>query len=341
MIRRTIAVTTKSTDPYRNLAVEEWLTFHTAEDEIILYLWQNDRTVVVGKNQNAWEECDLPALRADGGHPARRLSGGGAVYHDLGNLNFTFSAREGSYDAARQTRVLAAALSSLGIEAAVSGRNDLTANGAKCSGNAFFRSGTFRFHHGTLLVDTNLADMSRYLTPDRKKLSSRGISSVKSRVVNLAGLSPAVTCESLGRALIASFGREYGIAPEVMSADEPGGPIDLPEEEILSLREKYASPDWILSPPRSFRWLSEIRRLPFGLARLGLAVEKPEDGRSVSRISEAVLYTDALDTEISDRTADVLKGLPFREQAVRDALIRANLGEVCALLETFPENDTE
>ena len=141
-------------DPYFNLAMEKWLCDHL-DGRRILYLWQNEHTVVIGKNQNPLKECRLAALKQDGGLLARRCSGGGAVYHDLGNLNFTMLVPNDQFDLHRQCSVLLQAVRQFGVDAQFSGRNDLTAQGRKFSGNAFYHGPHGSFHHGTLLVDTD------------------------------------------------------------------------------------------------------------------------------------------------------------------------------------------
>ena len=142
MINRLSYFISSSTNPYLNLAVEEYLLETVKPNQLILYLWQNERTVVIGKNQNAWKECRFQELEADGGHLARRLSGGGAVFHDLGNLNFTFLIPSSDYDLSKQMSVILEAVRSLGIDAQKSGRNDVTVDGKKFSGNAFCQKET-------------------------------------------------------------------------------------------------------------------------------------------------------------------------------------------------------
>ena len=141
MIRQLLTYRDGCTDPHRNLATEAYLTETVPEDTCILYLWQNRHTVVIGRNQNAWRECRPTLLEQEGGVLARRLSGGGAVYHDMGNLNFTFSLPTADYDLRRQQEVLVAACRRLGIPAECSGRNDILTGGRKFSGNSFYHTG--------------------------------------------------------------------------------------------------------------------------------------------------------------------------------------------------------
>ena len=115
-------------NPYLNLAVETYLTDHQEEGVVTMYLWKNERTVVIGLNQNPFSECDVKRLNEEGGHLMRRRTGGGAVYHDLGNLNFSFIADKHDYDVRKQQAVIQEALKSFGLEAEISGRNDLTSS---------------------------------------------------------------------------------------------------------------------------------------------------------------------------------------------------------------------
>ncbi|MBE6581946.1 MAG: lipoate--protein ligase [Ruminococcaceae bacterium] len=182
-----------STDPFYNLALEEWLMKNCDEDVIVL--WQNSPTVVIGRYQNAYAEVNIPYAEKNGISVVRRMSGGGAVYHDSGNLNFTFIVNDdgNGIDFARFLAPIKEALASLGIETEISGRNDLLMGGKKISGSAQCRKYGKVLHHGTLLVDVDADVLSSVLNVNAEKLTSKGISSVRSRVTNIKDVYPDVT----------------------------------------------------------------------------------------------------------------------------------------------------
>lgn len=198
-----------SYDAFANLAAERKLLERPVAD-VTLMLWRNSPVVVVSAQQDAQCECRLEEAAARGVQIARRASGGGAVYHDLGNLNFSFICRCGHYDEDRQLGVVADALRKFGIVAEATGRNDLGAGGLKFSGSAYYHLHGVGCHHGTLMVDCDIATMEALLTPGADKLARHGAVSVKSRVVNLVQLNPAIAMQSLIDELQASFHEEYG-----------------------------------------------------------------------------------------------------------------------------------
>ena len=248
MIRRIFLCRATGTDPHENLALEQYLLEHVEPESCILYLWQNRHTVVLGRNQNAWQECRCAQLEADGGFLARRLSGGGAVFHDLGNLNFTFLVPTQDYDLERQLSVVAQACLGLGLSVERSGRNDVLCQGRKFSGNAFYSHQGKSYHHGTLLVDVDLEAMGRYLSPSPAKLQAKGVASVRSRVVNLKQLCPQLTVEEMGRQMELAFGQVYGLPVEIMD------PRQLDAQAIQALTEHNRSWSWLYG-----------RKLPFTL----------------------------------------------------------------------------
>ena len=225
-------------DPYRNLAIEEQL-LKLCGNGPILYLWQNERTVVVGRNQEPRRECRTALLEAEGGHLARRLSGGGAVYHDLGDLNFSFLARREEYDVPRQLSVICCAMESMGLSAVPSGRNDLEIDGRKFSGNAFYEQGDRCCHHGTVMVDVDRKAMARYLTVPEKKLLSKGVDSVQARVVNLRELCPDATVKKVKAALLAAFEHIYGDEPQRLDLSA------LDEQKLASGEARFRDRTWV------------------------------------------------------------------------------------------------
>lgn len=301
MITRTRIYETNGTDPDANLALEEYLLFHTEAGECILYLWQNQHTVVIGKNQNCWKECDVTRLNEEGGHLARRLSGGGAVYHDLGNLNFTFLVRKEDYDLDRQLRVIEKAVESFGIPVEKSGRNDLLAAGRKFSGNAYYTSGDFCYHHGTLLVDVDTQKLGRYLTVSRAKLEAKGVDSVRSRVGNLKELCPGMTIFTLKKAMKKAFLEVY--PEENINASE----AENASAELEKLHQKYASWDW-----KYGRRLTFTNQFSGRFAWGGVDLELQVDS---GIIKNAAFYTDALNTELSGFAKEI-EGCPYEAECL-------------------------
>ncbi len=306
MIHRCRYVITSQTDPYQNLALEEHLLSTVAPGEIILYLWQNRHTVVIGRNQNAWKEVRVPDLKKDFGHLVRRLSGGGAVYHDLGNLNFTFLVGQDDYDVARQTEVILQAVRSFNIQAERTGRNDITVDGRKFSGNAFYKSGGNAYHHGTLLVSVDMDNLARYLNVPQQKLESKGVASVRARVVNLAELCPSLTMDALKEALVKALGDVYGAQPQVLP------PERINEATVAAGREKFAAWDWIFGRPIPFTWEGEAR-FPWGGIQLQFSVE-------AGRVKECAVYSDALDETLIQSLPGLLRGCAFNGLALAQAV---------------------
>jgi lipoate-protein ligase A len=235
-----LIVTGSSVDPYLNLAIEETL-LKTSCGRRILYLWQNENTVVIGRHQDAQAECDLLKMKEDGVTLAKRISGGGAVYHDLGNLNFTFIAPRGLLSVDENFSIISEAVKAFGIDTCRTGNNDLgvASTGAKFSGSAFYQSGPDEdspcFHHGTILCSCDIDKMVRYLTPPAAKLERHGVKSVKARVCNL-GLEIGAVRESV----IKAFEKRYG---EADRAGEEAADTAMAEEA----RERLSSQEWLFS----------------------------------------------------------------------------------------------
>jgi len=178
-----------SNDPHFNLAFEENIFHSIQNNDSCFLLWQNDNAVIVGKNQNTIEEINQDFVRKHNISVVRRMSGGGAVYHDLGNINYTFITEQAdmeNFDFRFFTRPIILALQKLSVEVEFNSRNDLTIAGKKFSGNAQYIANNRILHHGTLLYDSNLDIMGDILNVRDEKISSKGIKSVRSRVTNIS-----------------------------------------------------------------------------------------------------------------------------------------------------------
>ena len=284
-----------------NLAREAVLTSCAAPGELILFLWQNEKTVVIGKNQNAWKECRFESLNRDGGALVRRMSGGGAVFHDLGNLNVSFCVSKQEEDIPRQTRVILNALGSLGVQASQSGRNDLEIEGKKFSGHASYQLGANCCHHATLMLQVDQEALEKYLRVSPLKLRSRGVDSVRSRVVNLTDRFPALTLPALKAAIIQAFNQEYGLFSETFPWKERM--TEEIQDQLTAFRESFSSWEWTFGRRIPFD-MEEQARFSWGEADLRLHV----DG---GRIRACKCYTDAMDPLWTEKMEEALRGIRF------------------------------
>lgn len=304
-------------DPFENLALEEALLEQVGEDEICLYLWQNEKTVVIGRNQNPWKECRTEMLENAGGKLARRLSGGGAVFHDAGNLNFTFVVGKKYYDLNKQLQVIVEGLKLLGIEAEFSGRNDLLVNGKKFSGNAYYFGKTMAYHHGTLMFDVDLDHLMTYLQVSPLKMQAKGIDSVRSRVTNLKEENPEVTLTVLKDALKTAFLQVYG--------QENLENAEIPESRKAEIEAKYASWEWRFGETPKFDIVLE-KKFPWGLVDFNIQLKS-------GAIKKAVFFSDAMDVGFVRSCSTAMNGLSFDKETICNQL--AGLEAEDALQETM------
>lgn len=312
-MERNFIYTSETGDGYRNLATDEWFLDHVGKNDLILYFYQNENAVIIGKNQNPWVECDSEAMKRDGVQLVRRVSGGGAVYHDMGNLNFSFIAGEERYDLDRQMNLVVMALRELGISASLSGRNDLVCEGRKVSGNAFAHRKMRHLHHGTLLIDTDLERLSQYLTVDPKKIRSKGIDSVRSRVCNLKEFRSDLTVKEMTKALTRAFENCFGYWAEWQFSKTE-------REEIDALAAKHASDRWRLGQTPKFD-LEWRERFSWGGFQLCLSFEQ-------GKIIGVNAYSDAMETQLCEEAERLLTGVDYTEEAVKTALLSSAFSQL-------------
>lgn len=299
-----------SVDPRFNLALEQYVFDVLPRDRDYFMLWRNDNAIIVGKHQNTAAEVNAAYVREHGIEVVRRLSGGGAVYHDLGNLNFTFvvDATEGAgVDLRLFCAPVATALNRMGVPARVNGRNDITVNGMKFSGNAQYVKEGRVMHHGTILFDSDLSVVGQTLQVSAEKLSSKGVDSVRSRVTNLKPFFPeGVTLADLKRQLVSAMFEETAMVRYDFTPDDI--------QAVEALRDsRYATWDWNwgTSPAASLR---KCRRFEgCGTVEVFLDVDK-------GRITGLSFRGDYFGAEDAEGLAARLIGLPLEESALRAAL---------------------
>ena len=248
-----------STDPYFNMALDEFCLENIVMEEPYFYLWRNRPSVIIGLNQNAWSEVNLDYLRDNGITLARRVTGGGAVYHDLQNLNYTI------VGLSLTPQPIIDALLRLGVPAELSGRNDIFVEGRKVSGYARRVSGCQEIIHGTLMYDVDLETLTHVLDTPESKLQAKGIGSVRSRVANLKEYLPGVpTLNSLQTTL-----------QEILAGGD--GEIKLTECQLSEVRrmaeEKFATWDFIYGRSRQTGFVRKAK-LPCGTVEADISLDR-------------------------------------------------------------------
>ena len=314
----------RTTDPAFNLAMEQYVFDSLPRDRSYWMLWQNDNAIIIGKHQNTLSEINESFVREHGIRVVRRLSGGGAVYHDMGNLNFTVitdAGEDNSLDFRLFCEPVIGALASLGVTAELNGRNDITVGGQKFSGNAqYLRDGRV-MHHGTILFDSDLSVVAQALQVDPEKIQSKGIASVRSRVTNVRPHLPQdCTLDEFRRALLRHI-----------LASTPGEAYPLTEEDLAAVerlrRQRYATWEWNYgySPECT---VHRHRRVS-GCGRIDVYLTV-RDGS----ISDASFRGDFFSAEEPEGLAQRLIGCRPTAEALRTALAGADVSRYFSGLDT-------
>ena len=287
-------------NPYLNLAVESNLLDNFLPNTVSLFLWKNKQTVVIGTNQNPYSECDTESLLNEGGFLARRRTGGGAVYHDLGNLNFSFVADKNIYDVKRQMQVIQKALLDFNLETEVSGRNDITYQGRKFSGNAFAKTKNQGLHHGTILIKTDSERLQKYLKVKPAKLHKHGVKSVASRVINLSEVAD-ITSENIIPHLIRAFEDVYQGSATIISFD------DLCDENAIRLSQHIGSEEYLFGKWKEFH---TKKSATFDWGSIDLDIDIDEENGIIKDINIA---SDSLEPKSIEAAIELLKGANIKE----------------------------
>ncbi|WP_296209254.1 lipoate--protein ligase [Psychrobacter sp. UBA3480] len=297
------------TNPWFNLATEDWIFNTLNPDSHTLFLWRNSETVVIGRSQNPWVECKTDKMEADDVFLARRQSGGGAVFHDLGNTNFTFLSPSDAYDQEANFTIIINALKKLGIDATLSGRNDMQVGDRKISGSAFRHAADRSFHHGTLLVNANMQKLGDYLNPHPLKLKAKGIKSVRARVANLVDFNETINHETLSDAIIEAFCEYHGESAQVEQLDE----ASLAKQPTLNAYyQQMADWDWRFGKTPEFTHHVETR-FDWGMMDVHMDVKQ-------AMITEVVIFSDALNVELIDLLKETLTGIRYNKKEIQAKL---------------------
>ena len=289
---------------YKNLALEEALLRELEEGQCGLYLWVNDPSVILGNNQCAYLECNPGICRSRGIAVARRRSGGGAVYHDRGTLNFTFFYWPGRAGEEEFRELARSAIEELAGRPVISSGNDFLIEGKKISGMAGYEEDGRRLLHGTVLVDADMEAMSQALTVSAGKLRSNGVDSVRKRVVNLNEFVPGISVNQVLEKLAERFSGALG----------PVETIEFGEADMTGDSSAYAAADWIYGESPDCEMEMEAAS-GAGIYQLVFRVEG-------ERISEARLYSDAEAREDHSNFERELAGAVYEETQLKERLER-------------------
>lgn len=287
-------------NPHLNLAVESSLLDEGDDNVVTMFLWKNQQTVVYGYNQNPFTECNVELLLSEGGFAARRRTGGGAVYHDLGNLNFSFVANKKHYDVAKQMSVIQKALEIFGLKTEVSGRNDILFDGRKFSGNAFGIYKDRRLHHGTILIKTDGEKLAKYLKVNPAKLQKHGVKSVASRIINLSEVAD-ITSDSIIPYLSKAFEEVYEAKAEVIDFN------DLITDKMLKTRDLFASDEYLFGKWRNFH-AKKSAQFAWGLVELDMQINEEK-----GIIESVSIASDGLEPDLIDETEQLLIGASIKK----------------------------
>lgn len=305
-----------STDPAFNLALEQVVFDRLPRSEEYFMLWQNDNAIIVGRHQNTHQEIDAAFVQAHGIQVVRRLSGGGAVYHDLGNLNFTFvvdAARSVGLDLKLFCQPVARALGRMGVKAEVTGRNDIAIDGRKFSGNAQYVKDERVMHHGTILFDSDLSVVSQALAPSAEKLSAKGVASVRSRVTNVKPfLSPGVTLADFKAQLVAAMFEGTDMVPYQFTAEDLLAAQRLRESRYATWAWNYGA-----SPAGAVRKRRRVEGC--GTVEVFLSLDK-------GRVAQAQFRGDWFGADDAGPLARLLAGAPLEREALTGVLAGVAVG---------------
>ncbi len=293
----------KNTDPAYNLALEEYLFKNTTDNWF--FVWQNDNAVIIGKNQVALKEIDSRLAAENKTKVVRRMTGGGAVYHDMGNVNFSFimNTSDNQISFERYTEAIVSYLNTLGVGAEFGGRNDILVDGKKISGNAQHIFSGRVLHHGTLLFDANLEYAGEVLTPDSVKMQSKGVASVKSRITNIRDhLELDMTTDGFIEGLL-----------EYVTTSTAGAQTEPTEEQTQGAQElrqsRYSTWDWNFAASPRYD-IFETRRFPFGGVTATLNIKN-------GFIEDIAITGDFFGTKDVAELYEKLKNTPHDEGSVR------------------------